>query len=60
MINVSVDCFMSLVADGFSGSDELAEANPPDSLLVLVHCVQCLHHGKSPHTVYEIYVETFI
>lgn len=51
---------MSLVADGFAGSDELAEANPPDSLLVLVHCVQCLHHGKSPHTVYEIYVETFI
>lgn len=52
--------FMSFVADGLSGSDELAKANPSGSLLVLVHCIQCLHHGKPLHTVYEICEEKFM
>lgn len=36
--------------DGVPGSDELAKANPSDSLFVLVHCLKCLYHGNTHYT----------
>lgn len=57
---VCIGRLTSHFADGLSGSDELAEANPSDSLLVLVHCIQCLHHGKPIRTANKINEETFL
>lgn len=36
--------------DVLLSSDELAEAHPADSLPVMVHCLECLHHGNR-HTL---------
>lgn len=42
--------FTCFVPDGIPGSDELAKANPSDSLFILVHCLKCLYHGNWHYT----------